>query len=471
MMRPIFIFLCVISCGLATACNDPKPQSTAPNPPAEPPVEAATPAAKPPRELGKVVASESVAGSADGAYAYYLPSNYSVDRPVPVLIFFDSHARGKDPVTMYQSLADGYGMLLVGSNNSKNGQQPNQGLSIYDQLIKDLRLKFAIDEGHISVSGFSGGARVAANLAQSRPEIGSVIACSAGYQPQQSDKFNYYAIVGKKDFNYQELRQLEDVLDGTMQKDFVSYWDGGHEWPTVAVMGDAFEFIDLCSMDPADVARDSVSKEVLDRFAAQDKAERNALSRWRLHKGLIAKLGNGWEMSSYKAEMDKIKASKAWADARAADDKAMQEETALRNEYVPFIGTKSIDEWRALVAKLSPNSKPASSEAFFVRHRVLNFLSLNVYFQVDGALKAGDMAAAEHFLQIYALVDPFNPEAPYLTAQVRLQQNRPADAIASLQAAQRLGFKDAERMATDPKLVGIQPDPAFVKLLAELRAL
>lgn len=463
-MRYCIYLLGVVYCFVFTACDGQKPAekpiSTVVTPP---------PAPKIAREVGKVVPIEPISGTTS-SYAYYLPMTYSLDHPEAVMLFFDSHARGKDPVKMYQSLADQYQTILVGSNVSRNGQQPNQSLQIYDELIRDVKAKFSIDEKKITCAGFSGGARVAANLTQSRPEIKNVIACSAGFQPRQGDKFNYYAIVGKKDFNYQELRQLEDVLDGTVQNHIVNYWEGGHEWPTEAVMKDAFEFEYLCSIDPVDVAPDSVTKAVLERFAKADKAERSAMNRYRLHKELIAKLGKDKDISTYKAEMEKIRVSKAWADERAAEGKATEEEMALRNEYVPLIGTKSVDEWRGLVAKLNPSSKPAGSDAFFIRHRVLNFLSLNVYFQVDGALKAGDLAAAEHYLQIYALVDPFNPEAPYLTAQVRLQQNRPSDAIASLQAAKQLGFKDADRMATDPKLAGISTDPAFVKMLEEMKA-
>ena len=464
-MRHFLILLSLVVCGMASACSESKSHSPA----SAPTTQASTPAPPLPRELGKVVSFEAVSGTQDASFAYYLPPSYTIGQPIPVLIFFDSHARGKDPVTQYQALADQYHVLLVGSNNSKNGQQPNQGLAIYDQLMADLKLKFKLDEKRITVSGFSGGARVAAAIAQSRPEVGSVIACSAGFQPRQGDTFNYMAIIGKKDFNFQELRQLEDVLDGTAQRHIIQYWEGGHEWPSAAVMGEALEFVTLRGMEGNNAKADSLAAVARQRLAAMPKA--NVLARWRACKAAVAKLDGLADVTAEKAELAKLQASPAWAAARAAENKEAEEEMALREEYVPQLGTKSVDEWRTLTGKLNPMSKPQGSDGYFLRHRVLNFLSLNTYFQIDGALKANALPTAEHFLEIYKLVDPPNAEGPYLTAQVRMRQNRPADAMLALQAAQTLGFKDADRLASDPEFAGLRADPQFVKLLEQLRAL
>ena len=204
---------------------------------------------------------------------------------------------------------------------------------------------------------------------------------------------------------------------------------------------------------------------------AEASGKGDALAHSRAYKHFIAKVDGLADVSKEKQALDGLQKSKGWADAVAAENKEAEEETALRNEYVPLLGTKSTDEWRGLVAKLSPTAKPQGSGAYFLRHRVLNFLSLNTYFQVDGAMKAGDLPTAEHFLQIYALVDPTNPEAPYLTADLRMRQKQPAAAIDALQAAQRLGFKDADRMATDPDLAGLRSDPKFVQLLETIRSL
>jgi pimeloyl-ACP methyl ester carboxylesterase len=464
-MRPIFLALCMTVCGLTVGCSETKSHSPAATTAQTP----ATPT-ETPRVVGKLVPMEPVSGAEGSSYAYYLPKNYNPAKRLPFVIFFDSHGRGKDPVHQYESLADQYGMLLVGSNNSKNGQQPLEGVAIYDEILKDLAQKFSIDRTRITVSGFSGGGRVAGSLGQLRPEISSVISCSAGFQTRFNDKFNYYAIVGKKDFNYQELRQLEDKLDAGYEPHYIHYWDGGHEWPSVAVMRDAFEFVTLREMKVGKPGVDSLVAEVRGRFVEQLKGSMSAMARWRAHKLFIIGIDSLADIMQEKQALEKIHSSPAWVSERAAETKLTAEEMALRNEYVSRIATGTVDDWRGFVAKLSPSGKPEGSEAYFMHHRVLNFLSLNTYFQVDGALKAGANADAEHFLQIYALVDPTNAEGPYLMAQVHQRLNRRAEALKSLQAAQALGFKDADRMAADPEFAGLNSDPVFVALLAKMRA-
>src|SRR3954463_3577923 len=55
------------------------------------------------------------------SYALYLPSNYTPERPWPVILAFDPGARGRVPVERYQVAAETYGYIVAGSNQSRNG--------------------------------------------------------------------------------------------------------------------------------------------------------------------------------------------------------------------------------------------------------------------------------------------------------------------------------------------------------------
>jgi predicted esterase len=455
----------VICLGLL-ACNGAKEK-----PKPSPPTVTATPPPKAIRDLGILIPAEPVANSTDGAtYALYLPKAYSHDSPAPLVLFFDSHARGKDPLKLYQALADQYHTILVGSNVSRNGQQPQQSLQIYDALVKDVRAKFSVDEKRITACGFSGGARVAAMLAQNRREVSSVIACSAGFQPARDDHFNYYAIIGWEDFNLGELQLLNELLDKKPQPHVVAYWDGGHEWPPIEVMQEAFDFVRFRHLDAGDVAKDSLVAAALQRFEAGKRGLKSgSLALWRLYTGLVAKLEGHADLTKVKTEMTAIEQGERWADDKAREEDASGQEMVLRELYVPWIASKSVGEWEIVAPELRKNDGVQTKEMDRAILRVMNFLSLNTYFQVDAALKAGDLARTEHFLQIYALVDPENPEHAYLTAVVRMRQNKPDDAIKSLEAAQRLGFKDADRMEVEPDLAKLKGTERFMKLADQMR--
>ncbi|MEY3443625.1 MAG: hypothetical protein RLZZ519_1906 [Bacteroidota bacterium] len=262
MRRFIYLFGCLFCFGWV-ACGGQKSREVTQ------PAAAATPAPAPKavRETGKVIETELIQGT-NSSYALYLPKSYRADQPMPLIVFFDSHARGKDPLKMYAALAEAQPFILVGSNVSRNGQRPEQSLQIYDELMRDVKTKFAIDPPRIAACGFSGGARVAAMLAQNRPEVKNVIACSAGFQPRQGDTFGYYAIIGTHDFNYMELWQLQKELDYSKQPHAFAEWSGGHEWPVSEVMEAAMDFVTMREMDKADPRLDSLIQEKKQRLSA-----------------------------------------------------------------------------------------------------------------------------------------------------------------------------------------------------------
>src|SRR5689334_9913408 len=55
------------------------------------------------------------------SYGLYLPHQYKTDQHLPVLIFVDPHGDGAFPLYKYNSLAEKFGVILMGSNDSKNG--------------------------------------------------------------------------------------------------------------------------------------------------------------------------------------------------------------------------------------------------------------------------------------------------------------------------------------------------------------
>ncbi|MBL0019757.1 MAG: hypothetical protein IPP17_25835 [Bacteroidetes bacterium] len=176
------------------------------------------------------------------------------------------------------------------------------------------------------------------------------------------------------------------------------------------------------------------------------------------------------DTSNEKALHDSIGYSRA-VGRNGRAEQALDEEMLMRDEYVQQLTTKSVKDWRKMADKLRKEfSRTVLARSSYNRNmRVLNFLSLNTYFQVDGAIKPGNLQSAEHFLQIYAIVDPENAEHAYLTGVVRMRQGRPKEAIQALQNALKLKFKDAARLEADPEFASIRSEADFVQLLDDIR--
>src|SRR5579863_8275085 len=108
------------------------------------------------------------------SYALYLPSNYTAAKRWPILYLFDPGGRGRRPLDLYRDLAETYGFIFAGSNNSKNFSG-NQSAAV-NAIWQDTHFRLSLDDRRIYTSGFSGGARVAGAMALSSPgQIAGVI--------------------------------------------------------------------------------------------------------------------------------------------------------------------------------------------------------------------------------------------------------------------------------------------------------
>src|SRR6185503_12064295 len=113
-------------------------------------------------------------------FCLYLPKEYDTTKAWSVIYFFDAHARGKLPIIKYKELAEKYHLIIIGSNNSQNGLQPEAYDRIADILFSSTQTILNISQTNIITAGFSGGGKVAAGIALKNRSVTSVISCGAG---------------------------------------------------------------------------------------------------------------------------------------------------------------------------------------------------------------------------------------------------------------------------------------------------
>ena len=466
-MRIPMLFFGLTALLLASACG----ASSTPEAPKAPPAPAVQPKATYP--AGSLVPRVQVAADTSQHYAVYLPKTYQQAGTFPVLYLFDSHGRSTLPLKQYSSLADQYGWVLIGSANSRNGQQPQQSLAIYDALRKDTREKFFLDSAQVFVGGFSGGARVAASIAQARPGIAGVIACGAGHRPTAQDKFAFIGLVGTEDFNYQEFKQLEVTLAELQLDALVEYFTGGHEWPALPIMAKAFQYQQLRAMAHHRTPVDQAAVDaMIARYSQQDlEFAGKGQNRYRheLQQKTIAYLkglADTQPMEALYAELGSHPDVQAYLQSA---DQDLQREMAMRQEYGAKLQTEPLETW-ARIAGMLRKIGAAGGENGWLHMRVINFLSLNTYMNATGALQASDLPAADRYIAIYSMVDPGNSEHAVLRAEWLMRSGAPSDALASLDHAFQLGFRDWQRLMADPAFQSLQAEAGFTTLVSRMQA-
>jgi len=181
---------------------------------------------------GIVHSSVPVAAQPSNSYALYLPSTYSSAKRWPLLLIFDPFARGEVSVKLFHDVAEKYGFILVGSNNSRNFEDPSAAIRL---LWAEIKEHYAIDPRRIYTAGLSGGARVASSVALAcKTCIAGVIANSAGLPngaaPPAPEVTDWFLAAGTTDFNYTEQLHLKETLDSRNVASRFEVFDDPHNW-------------------------------------------------------------------------------------------------------------------------------------------------------------------------------------------------------------------------------------------------
>lgn len=269
-------------------------------------------------------------------YALYLPSDYTPGRPWSLLLGFHPGARGRAIVETYRAAAERYGYIVAASNTSRNGPWETSARAVR-AMSKDVATRFPIDAERLYLTGHSGGARVAMEVASGSKDIAGVIASSAGFgdaKPRRRTAFVVYATAGSDDFNYLEMRALDAALTTPHT---LTVFDGGHTLPPPDVALDAIEWLELQAMrqgrrtkDPALVARWLASRRA--RVAA---APDGATTHRRL-EALVADFDGLADVAAEREAARALDRDPAIRRAAAADraavageERALQEALAL----------------------------------------------------------------------------------------------------------------------------------------------
>ena len=210
---------------------------------------------------GQVIESVACLANTAETYSLYLPSAYTPDRQWPLLMGFHPAARGRAIVDTYRAAAETYGFIVAASNTSRNGPW-EVSLRAVQAMSADVGRRFTIDRKRFYMTGHSGGARVAMQVALSTGQIAGVIASSAGYPdatPRASVPFLVFGTAGTEDFNHLEMRLLDRALTSPHR---LAVFQGGHTLPPADVALEAVEWLELQAMksgarpvDPALVDR------------------------------------------------------------------------------------------------------------------------------------------------------------------------------------------------------------------------
>ena len=412
---------------------------------------------------GKVIGRVSCKADPAQSYALYIPVRGNKE-PLPVIYFFDAHGAGALPLNKYKALADVYGFILIGSNNSKNGNDWSTTETIWDRLFDDTRKRLAINENRIYTGGFSGGAKVAGYVAINHPVVKGVIANGAGLPDGVSAgdfRFSFTAITGEGDMNMTELVAITGDLDKTRTRHRLLFFDGIHEWAPEATMRTAFAGLELDAMQGGLITKDA---RAINGYTGRSKGRLED----DIRKGELIRAHRECEVSvSYLSgvtgEADWFRQRLVALDRDQEYQKQLQVQQRLlvteqntKAAYMQQFEHGDIAYWTGVIDDLRTKAATAGdgrtrTAASAMYQRLLAYLSLAFYSISNQLINGNRNDAAQHFVQLYKMADPANSEAWIFSAILHARGGDDHAAADDLLKAAANGFNDKGRLRQQPE--------------------
>jgi len=393
----------------------------------------------------------------DETGSFYFPSSHQKDSLI-CLLFFDPQGKGSKPISLYQQLAFKYGVLLAGSNISRNGLSFPETREISQNLMLEIRNRFVPGVKHISfyLSGFSGGAKVAFDAAENGSEkVEGIIyagAPAAGGSVQKS----VFGFAGRMDMNLADVVQFDATLPETIPH-YLQIWDGKHEWPSPGEFDSALKWIFWKETRDFQHADKEIKSMVQNAKRLRDPILKE---RILLKASFLSKDMSRTDLA--KDPLSKLRAESAWETARQLAMTENQTELKLKEEYSQAFFKNDIDWWKSEILLLQTHQKALPKN---MQERILGFFSLAAYSLSNRALQQNEDAMAEKILEIYRLSDPSNSEQAYLRAILAARRQQADLAMTAITEALSLGFKDKTRLEKQPEFQLLKGSPTYRKML------
>jgi poly(3-hydroxybutyrate) depolymerase len=441
---------------------------------------------------GQVVERIATLNDSSQSYALYLPSNYTPDRKWPVLYAFDPGARGRVPVERFKEAAEKYGWIVVGSNNSRNGPW-DVSVNSWNAMQTDTHKRFAIDDERLYAAGFSGGARAAVRIAIGCKCLAGVIASGAGFPrdlvPSPQMRFIFFGAAGVEDFNYPELKNLQEPLTKAGIIHRVQTFEGRHEWPPVSMATAAVEWMELHAIKAGKRPRDdgfinTMWQQLLNDARSLEESKKYS-EAYQLYLDLAANFKGLRDVAQIETKVNQFGNSRelkaAIREEQAQIKKQRDLEGRLNNLIAARYGGASINQSEETfdTGNLLPNilndlrkQSKASEDSTQrrVARRVLDGLFLGLIEQGISLLQTEkNYSESIKPLKLATEVNPDRAGAFFYLAWAYASNRDKKKSLQSLNTAVEKGFSDAAMITANKAFDSLRNDPEYQQIMARLK--
>jgi poly(3-hydroxybutyrate) depolymerase len=436
--------------------------------------------------VGKIIDRVPVDADKTQSYSLYLPSKFDGKTKFPIIYAFDPGGRGKTAVQVFSDVAEKYGYIVVGSNDSQNGLSGDKLMPIFNNISVDTHRRFSIDDSRIVMAGFSGGARVASVFANSCKCAFAVIGSGAGFwqgvEVNNKLPFIYFGTAGYDDLNYFELRSLSEKLFAAQAIYRVEFFDGPHQWMPGSTADAALTWVELQSVRKNLRTKDDafIESTFRERTIAADKllSEKKFIEAEAAFRSIVSDFDGMKDTATTTEKLKTISASTDLKKAlRSEKDEAADYERRSQELYGSVENLKNAETRQETLSQIktvgdgvrSRAEAKADSSSRRTARRILDGIYISSVEFASAALESkSKIDDAINMLELADAMRPRNAYVNYLRALLYASDGQKRKAIDALSRAVDFGLKDRTRLESDKRFESIRSTPEFQSLLSRM---
>jgi len=420
------------------------------------------------------------------SYSLYLPKNYGSMVKHPLVLIFEPASRATVPLQSMRDAADRFGYVLACSKDTGNMVSFADNIKAAKAFWRDVATRFNIDQNRTYTAGFSGGARLASEIAIATGNIAGLIACGAGFRETSHARktlpFPIALLVGNQDMNYMEITDLYQKLGFSKTPRRLFRFEDGHVWPPSEVFMSAFSWLHLKAIQ-AELAPNQ--QTFVDEAWEKDLAHANQLLQaertvdvQRHYEAMVADYEGLKDVTSANTQAKRIRNSVSYKRALQRRTRLENAEKVNQRKYVQKFREQEeqlpedLSELNALMRHWI-NEKQRQDRFIAKANKEdekLMSVRLNDFAWRMCSERANRLFVGGKYLEAlfyYKVVNVYVPEYSYnmvLIAKCYGRLGAGKLAITFLSQAFKNGIPNSEAIASDASFDKIRPLPAFQAL-------
>jgi predicted esterase len=401
--------------------------------------------------------------AAQESYCVYMPHTV-IDVPhAAVVLFQDPHGDGQLPINKYKYLAARLGLILVGANQSRNGQLPDANVAHVEHILTGLYTGLGIPANHVTLAGFSGGAKSAMLAASRNPAISQVLYVGSMTSVDYDHPVQLNGLAGEGDMNYAALIAYHTELHTRHPQSTLIAYSGIHDWPSEATYIDLLYAAALHHIQIKTSTRNdtliSLFKHRIDSLIQLYQKNDKPIIAAQYADFAVQCLSGITDTQLYTRQLAQITASEKYVQAQHIQTVTIEGENKQNQMLTTALLERDLDWWRQTVTIYKRQTD-------LIGQRHIGFISLLCYSYSSQLLQTNRVDQAKDVLAVYEMVDPNNVDQLYFHSMYYAMKNEPKSCNEYLLRAVKSGWTDKAKIDAQPAFNTMRSNAEFAAILA-----